>query len=234
MQEIIDELDLENVHYAVQLKENNYLLWKFKKKWRLMAEMNFKYNIVKTEFKLTGRKKKRRKLNILTNLFEVNRRFVNNIDMNILINKQNLCSILKLHKKMHNNDRYFDSVNSRKFQFYSQLIERYRNSIITSKTNYLLLKSSNIKKNEHLKTSETIKIISSSIIFNEILEHAIAMKERSNFEYEHVIFGKSEFLIKANQATDRIIEAKDNHSISTAQPLRSIIQNESMSINLRG
>jgi hypothetical protein len=104
MKEIVDELDLENTQYAVQLKENNYLLWKFKKKWRLIAEVNFKYNTIKTEFKLTGRKKKRRKLNILANLFEVGRKFINNIDVNILINKQNLCSILKLHKKMHNNN----------------------------------------------------------------------------------------------------------------------------------
>jgi hypothetical protein len=186
------------------------------KKWMLLAEINFKYNIVKTEFKLTGRKKKQRKLNTLANLFEVSRRFVNNIDMNILINNKNLCSILKLHKKMHNNDRYFESVNSRKFQFYSQLIERYRNSIITLKTNYLLLKSSNIKNNEHLKIGETMKIISSSIIFNEIFEHAIAMKERNSFEYKHVIFGKSENLIEANQATDGIIDARDNPSINTA------------------
>jgi hypothetical protein len=189
---------------------------------------------VKTEFKLTGRKKKRRKLNRLVNLFEVRRKFVNNIDINILINKQNLCSILKLHKKMHNNDRYFESVNSRKFQFYSQLIKRCRSSIVTSKTNYLLLKSSNIKKNEHLKIDETIKIISSSILFNEILEQAIATKERSSFEYEHVIFGKSENLIEADQATDGIIDAKYNHSIITAQQLRSTIQTECMSNNLQG
>jgi hypothetical protein len=122
MKEVIDDLDIDNSQYAIQLKENNYLLWKFKNKWRLLVEVNFKYNIVKTEFQLTRRKKKQRKLNTLANLFEVGRRFVNNIDMNILINKQNLCSILKLHKKMHNNDRYFEYVNSRKFQFYSQLI----------------------------------------------------------------------------------------------------------------
>jgi hypothetical protein len=67
MKEIIDDLDLYNSQYAIQLKEINYLLWKFKKKWRLLAEVNLKYNIVKTEFKLTGRKKKRRKLNTLAN-----------------------------------------------------------------------------------------------------------------------------------------------------------------------
>jgi hypothetical protein len=78
MKEVIQDLDLD------------YLLWEFKKKWRLLAEVNFKYNIVITEFKLTRRKKKRRKLNILANLFEVGRRFVNNIDVNILISKQNL------------------------------------------------------------------------------------------------------------------------------------------------
>jgi hypothetical protein len=57
MKEIIDVLNLENVKYAVQLKENNYLLWKFKKKWRLIANINFKYNIVRTEIRLTGRRK---------------------------------------------------------------------------------------------------------------------------------------------------------------------------------
>jgi hypothetical protein len=74
--EIIDEHDLENTQYAIQLKENNYLLWKFKKKWRLIAEANLKYNVVKTKFKLTGRKKKRRKLNILANLLEIGRKFI--------------------------------------------------------------------------------------------------------------------------------------------------------------
>jgi hypothetical protein len=102
MKEIVKELDLENTRYAIQLEENNYLLWKFKKKWRLIADVNFKYNIVRTEFKLTGRKKKPRKLNILANLLEVGRKFINNIVVNILISKHNLCSILKLHKKMHN------------------------------------------------------------------------------------------------------------------------------------
>jgi hypothetical protein len=34
MKEIIDILDPNNSQYAIQLKENNYLLWKFKKKWR--------------------------------------------------------------------------------------------------------------------------------------------------------------------------------------------------------
>jgi hypothetical protein len=53
--------------------------------------------------------------------------------------------------------------------------------MITSKTNCLFLKSSNIKNNEYLKRGETIKIINSSITLNKILEHAIAMKERSSF-----------------------------------------------------
>jgi hypothetical protein len=61
---------------------------------------------------------KRRNINILANLYEIGKKFINNIDMNILINKQNLYSIIKLHKKMRNNNRYFESVNSREFQFY--------------------------------------------------------------------------------------------------------------------
>jgi hypothetical protein len=234
MEEINDTLDLNNVQYANQSKGNNYLLWKFKKKWRLLAEVNSKYNIVKSEFKLTGRKKKRRKLNMLMNLFEVGRKFINNIDLNIIVNKQHLCLILKLYKKMHNSDRYFESVNNRKFQFYSQLIERYRNFIITPRTNYLLLNSSNITYNEHLKRGETIKIINNSITFNNIFEPIIAKKEKNNIEYKHVLFMKSENLLKVNETTDEIIGTiEKDHSIKIAQPLRSKIQTEGMSSNLR-
>jgi hypothetical protein len=151
---------------------------------------------VKSEFKLTGRKKKRRKLNMLTNLFEVGRKFINNVDLNIIVNKQILCSFLKLHKKMHNNDRYYESVNNRKFQFYSQLIERYRNFITTPKTNYLLLNSSNITYNQHVKRGKTIKIIDNSVTFNNIFEQITAEKKKKNIEYKHFISMKLENYIK--------------------------------------
>jgi hypothetical protein len=71
MKEILNPLDLDDSQYAIQLKENNYLLWKFKKKWKLLAEVNTKYNIMKSELKLTERKKKQRKLNMLANLVDV-------------------------------------------------------------------------------------------------------------------------------------------------------------------
>jgi hypothetical protein len=74
--------------------------------------------------------------------------------------------------------------------------------MITSETNYLLLKSSNIKINEHLRRDETIKIINSTITFKEIFDQMITMKERNDFEYKNAILGKSINLTKANQATD--------------------------------
>jgi hypothetical protein len=78
---------------------------------------------------------------------------------------------------MHNNNQYYESVNIRKFQFYSQLNERYRNFITTPTTNYLLLNSSNIKCNQHLKRGETIKIINNLITPNNIFEQITAEKK---------------------------------------------------------
>jgi hypothetical protein len=74
--------------------------------------------------------------------------------------------------------------------------------MITSESNYLFLKSSNIKINEHLRKGETIKIINNTITFNEIFNQMIAMKERNDLEYKNAILGKSINLSKANQGTD--------------------------------
>jgi hypothetical protein len=48
LKEVIDTLELNNTQYAIQLKENNYQLWKFKKKWKVIAVVNSKYNIMKS------------------------------------------------------------------------------------------------------------------------------------------------------------------------------------------
>jgi hypothetical protein len=126
MEEITNILDLKNMTYAIQLKENNYLLWKFKRKWKLIAEINTRFNLAKMEYMMINRKKKRRRINILTNLFDVTRNIIMNTGLNMVINKGNLYYLIKLHKTMHNNNRYFDSIYDKKFQFYSQLIKRYR------------------------------------------------------------------------------------------------------------
>jgi hypothetical protein len=60
----------------------------------------------------------------------------------------------------------------------------------------------------------------------------IAIKERSEADYKHSIFGKS-INLEANQATDGKI-GTSFHSTHEAQPLRSKIQTEGMSINIRG
>jgi hypothetical protein len=49
--------DLSNMKYAIQLKESGYLIWKFKRKWKVMGEVYTKQNIITTEIKFTNRKK---------------------------------------------------------------------------------------------------------------------------------------------------------------------------------
>jgi hypothetical protein len=113
------------------------------------------------------------------------------------------------------------------------LIEKYRNFITTPKTNDLLLNSSNIKRNEFLKRGETIRIIDNLIALNNIFKQITTEKKR-NINYKHFISMKLENLL-TNEATDEIIITEENnHSINTAQPLRSEIQTESMSNYLWG
>jgi hypothetical protein len=38
MKMISDILDLPNIRYAIQLKESGYLIWKFKRKWKVMEK----------------------------------------------------------------------------------------------------------------------------------------------------------------------------------------------------
>jgi hypothetical protein len=58
-------LNLRNVKYAIQLKESGYLIWKFRRKWKVIGEIFTKQNIITTDIKFAKRKKRRKKLNIL-------------------------------------------------------------------------------------------------------------------------------------------------------------------------
>jgi hypothetical protein len=40
--------------YAIELKEEKFLIWKIKMKWKPIAEINIKYNIITMEIKLTN------------------------------------------------------------------------------------------------------------------------------------------------------------------------------------
>jgi hypothetical protein len=39
MKLISDILNLSNTKYAIQLKESGYIIWKFKRKWKVMGEV---------------------------------------------------------------------------------------------------------------------------------------------------------------------------------------------------
>jgi hypothetical protein len=57
MKLISNVLDLPRTKYAIQLKESGYLIWKFKRKWKMMGEVFTRQNIITTEIKFTNRKK---------------------------------------------------------------------------------------------------------------------------------------------------------------------------------
>jgi hypothetical protein len=71
MKLISEVLDLPNRIYAIQLKESGYLIWKFRRKWKVIGEIFTKQNIITTDIKFAKRKKRRKKRNILANLFDV-------------------------------------------------------------------------------------------------------------------------------------------------------------------
>jgi hypothetical protein len=90
---------------------------------------------------------KRRKLNIIANLIEAGKNLIKDVNSNVLLKKENLFDFISLHKLMHDNNRYFDSFHNQKFQFYSQLIERYRDYLNEQETTYLFLISSYTERN---------------------------------------------------------------------------------------
>jgi hypothetical protein len=126
---ITNTLILSNTRYAIQTKESGYLIWKFKRKWKVIREVYTKQNIITTEIKFTNRKKRRNKLNILANLFDVGEKFISDNNIHEMTFKENLFPMIKLHLLMRNNNNKFESIHNKKFQFYSQLIERYRSII---------------------------------------------------------------------------------------------------------
>jgi hypothetical protein len=134
---ITNTLNLSNTKYAIQSKESGYLIWKFKKKWKIMGEVYTKQNIITTEIKFTNRKKRRKKLNILANLFDVGEKFINDNNIHEMTFKENLFPMIRLHLLMHINNNYFESIHNKKFLFYLQLIERYRSIISYKELTYL-------------------------------------------------------------------------------------------------
>jgi hypothetical protein len=90
MKLISNILDLPNTKYAIQFKESGYLIWKFKRKWKLMGEVFKKQNIITTEIKFSNRKKRKNKLNILANLFDVGEKFINDYNIYETMSKENL------------------------------------------------------------------------------------------------------------------------------------------------
>jgi hypothetical protein len=114
---ITNTLNLFNTIYAIQTKETGYLIWKFKRKWKIMGEVYTQQNIITTEIKYTNRKKRRKKLNILANLFDVGRKFISDNDIHEMTLKENLFPLIRLHLLMHNNNNYFESIHNNKFIF---------------------------------------------------------------------------------------------------------------------
>jgi hypothetical protein len=81
MKLVSEILNLPNPKYAIQLKETGYIIWKFRRKWKWIGEVFTRQNIVMTDNKFAKRKKRRKKLNILANLFDVGKHFVNNTNI---------------------------------------------------------------------------------------------------------------------------------------------------------
>jgi hypothetical protein len=102
-----------------------------------MAVISINNNVVEYEYEGKNRKKKRRKLNILENLYDIGIRLIRDCNFHQIINQRNVGTLLKLYEVMHENNNYQQSVHSRKFQFYSQLIERYCNQITIQTATYL-------------------------------------------------------------------------------------------------
>jgi hypothetical protein len=100
---------------------------------------------------------------------------IKNAGLNMVISKGNLFHLLKLHKMMHNNNGYFDSIHDKKFQFYFQLLERYCQILTSGESTYLNLTSSNLNLNHYLKKGN-IEITQHSII-TEVLNLIIERKK---------------------------------------------------------
>jgi hypothetical protein len=141
-----------------------------------MEEVYTKQNIITTEIKFTNRKKRLKKLNLLVNLFDMGGKFISDNNLHEVIFKENLFPIIKLHLFMYNDNNYFESIHNKKFLFYSQLIERYRNIISHKEPTYLFLTSSTLKEKQRKKIFK-LYILSSELSSNNIdLENILKEK----------------------------------------------------------
>jgi hypothetical protein len=107
----------------------------------------------------------------------------------------------------------------------------------TQYSTYLLLISSNIKRNNQIKTGKNIKIINNSIRFVDIFDRLTTEKEVKFTKYNHlqIISKKFNNSFNESEATDKIIEGNNNqYSNYLALPLRSKLSTESAAINLQG
>jgi hypothetical protein len=87
VKEIAEILNRSNKRYALQLKENNYLLWKFKRKCKCMEVISVQYNTVEYECKFNNRKKKREKLNTLANLCDIDTKLIRDCNFHQIMNQ---------------------------------------------------------------------------------------------------------------------------------------------------
>jgi hypothetical protein len=102
---------------------------------------------------------------------------IQGLGLHEVISKSNLIGVLKLHRKMHSNGRYFDSIHNRNFQFCTQLIERYHNPISVQQKTYLFLTSSNVKKSNLFKINIPIELIIHRLFYSNLFDVLTIDKE---------------------------------------------------------
>jgi hypothetical protein len=109
---------------------------------------------------------------------------------------------------MHNNKRYFDSFHCRNFQFYSQLIERYRDYLNEQETTYLFGTSSYTERNN--ETS----------IFNRNVNE----EKKKSRNTEQIYLKENTYNHFSNQ--ENLTEECPIHSNHLAQPQEEYLQKE--------
>jgi hypothetical protein len=114
----IVKLKLENNSYGIQSAENAFIIWKYKVKWQPLAKYFIKDNIILSYLLFQKRKKRRRKLDSLINLFLKTDMFSHflmkrNVIYNIL-NKENLNEMMRHYFKIrrtYGRRKLFDCTN---------------------------------------------------------------------------------------------------------------------------
>jgi hypothetical protein len=116
------------------------------------------------EYIMINRKKKRRRINILTNLFDVIRSLISNTDLNMIIVKKKFFICKSFIKRCTIIIGILTRFVTKKIRFYSQLIERYHLILSSKESTYLNLTSSNLNRNHYLKKGSNIKITTHNYI----------------------------------------------------------------------